>query len=154
MSSPSSQDRKISRLKTLALNLVVSLPLKTSYFTAAALAFHNVTISPWWKKGSFTKQDASLNRGIAISFHSQCPPRFNVSFPLKNFVIDGFISCWKQTLWISHVVTDRTFVLAELFGRTSTVRFGPSDRTFFCRTQNFFHIAFNANVILSYFCFA
>jgi hypothetical protein len=24
------------------------------------------------------------------------------------------------------------------FGRTSTVRFGPNDRTFFCRTQNFF----------------
>ena len=34
------------------------------------------------------------------------------------------------------LVTDRTFGLAELFGRTSTVRFGPNDRTFFCRTQN------------------
>ena len=36
------------------------------------------------------------------------------------------------------VVTDRTFGSAELFRRTSTVRFGPNDRTFFCRTQNFF----------------
>ena len=38
----------------------------------------------------------------------------------------------------SLVVTDQTFRLAKLFGRTSTVRFGPNDRTFFCRTQNFF----------------
>ena len=38
----------------------------------------------------------------------------------------------------SGVVIDRTFGSAELFGRTSTVRFGPNDRTFFCRTQNFF----------------
>ena len=36
------------------------------------------------------------------------------------------------------VVIDRTFGSAEKFGRTSTVRFGPNDRTFFCRTQNFF----------------
>jgi len=34
-------------------------------------------------------------------------------------------------------VTERTFGSAELFGRTSTVRFGPNDRTFFCRTPNF-----------------
>ena len=40
-----------------------------------------------------------------------------------------------------NVVTDWTFGLAELFGRTFTVRFGPNDRTFFCRTQNlFFHV--------------
>ena len=37
------------------------------------------------------------------------------------------------------IVIDRTFGSAELFGRTYTVRFGPNDRTFFCRTQNFFH---------------
>ena len=35
---------------------------------------------------------------------------------------------------------ERTFGSAELFGRTSTVRFGPNDRTFFCRTQNFFFV--------------
>ena len=39
---------------------------------------------------------------------------------------------------ISFVVIDRTFGSAELFGQTSTVRFGPNDRPFFCRTQNFF----------------
>ena len=39
---------------------------------------------------------------------------------------------------LSKVVTDRTFGSAELFGQTSTVWFGPNDRTFFCRTQNFF----------------
>ena len=38
------------------------------------------------------------------------------------------------------LVIDRTFGSAELFGRTSTVRFGPNDRTFFCRTQNFFFV--------------
>ena len=37
------------------------------------------------------------------------------------------------------LVTDRTFGLAELFGRTSTVRFGPNDRTFFLQnTEPFF----------------
>ena len=30
------------------------------------------------------------------------------------------------------------------FGRTSSVRFGPSDRTFFCRTQNFFSLLYIA----------
>ena len=30
------------------------------------------------------------------------------------------------------------------FGRTSTVRFGPNDRTFFCRTQNFFSLLYIA----------
>ena len=38
------------------------------------------------------------------------------------------------------IVIDRTFGSAELFGRTSTVRFGPNDRTFFCRTQNLFFV--------------
>ena len=52
------------------------------------------------------------------------------------------------------LVTDQTFGSAELFGRTSTVRFGPNDRNFFCRTQNFFSCQFNANGIFSYFCFA
>merc|ERR1712051_648729 len=36
------------------------------------------------------------------------------------------------------LVTDQTFGSSELFSRTSTVWFGPNDRTFFCRTQNFF----------------
>ena len=39
---------------------------------------------------------------------------------------------------ISTLVIDRTFGSVELFGRTFTVRFGPNDRTFFCRTQNLF----------------
>ena len=36
-------------------------------------------------------------------------------------------------------------------GRTSTVRFGPNDRTFFGRTQNFFFIP---HAMPIYFCFA
>ena len=40
-------------------------------------------------------------------------------------------------MWFT-VVIDRTFGSVELFGRTFTVRFGPNDRTFFCRTQNLF----------------
>ena len=36
------------------------------------------------------------------------------------------------------LVTNRTFSSAELFSQTSAVWFGPNDRTFFCRTQNFF----------------
>jgi hypothetical protein len=43
-----------------------------------------------------------------------------------------------QTVRLSDVVTDRTFGSTKLFDRTSTVRFGPNDKTFFCRTQNFF----------------
>jgi hypothetical protein len=46
----------------------------------------------------------------------------------------------EATHLVFNVVIDRTFGSAELFGRTSTVRFGPNDRTFFCRTQNFFSI--------------
>ena len=66
-------------------------------------------------------------------------------------------STWDNLKSTSYcvIVIDRTFGSAELFGRTSAVRFGPNDRTFFCRTQNlFFCIKFNANGILSYFCFA
>ena len=36
------------------------------------------------------------------------------------------------------LVTDRTFGLAELFGRTSTVWFGPNERTFSAEHKNFF----------------
>ena len=38
----------------------------------------------------------------------------------------------------SKVVTDQMFGLAMLFGRTSIIQFGPNDKTFFFRTQNFF----------------
>jgi hypothetical protein len=53
------------------------------------------------------------------------------------------------------IVTDRTFGSAELFGRTSTVWFGPNDRTFFCRTQNFFFTIYciYLNGYLRYFKF-
>ena len=54
---------------------------------------------------------------------------------------------WSE-VHLYRLVIDRTFGSAELFGRTSTVQFGPNDRTFFCRTQNFFHDN------LLYFCFA
>jgi hypothetical protein len=57
----------------------------------------------------------------------------------------------KKNHAVIKLVIDRTFGSAELFGRTSTVRFGPNDRTFFCRTQNFFCFKFNVNDILSYF---
>ena len=67
--------------------------------------------------------------------------------------LDLYLDMFDQN-WCFVLVTDQTFGSAELFGQTSTVRFGPNDRTFFCRTQNFFHIAFNVNGILSYFCFA
>jgi hypothetical protein len=49
----------------------------------------------------------------------------------------------NQDKALSKLVTDRTFCSAELFGQTSTVRFGPNDRTFFCRTQNFFFTIFD-----------
>ena len=45
---------------------------------------------------------------------------------------------WLCRFFICRLVIERTFGSAKLFGRTSTVRFGPNDRTFFCRTQNFF----------------
>ena len=73
---------------------------------------------------------------------------------------DGFLvgkayGCEIPVGYFFFIVTDWTLGSAQLFGRTSTMRFGPNDRTFFCRTQNFFfRITFNANGILSYFCFA
>ena len=54
----------------------------------------------------------------------------------------GWPVCWRalqhRSAAMFTVVIDRTFGLAKLFGRTSTVRFSPNDRTFFCRTQNLF----------------
>ncbi len=41
----------------------------------------------------------------------------------------------RLNAWL--LVTERTFGLAKLFGWTSTVWFGPNDRTFFCGTPNF-----------------
>ena len=49
-----------------------------------------------------------------------------------------YLWIYLMLIWNSTVVTNRTFGLAKLFCRTSSVRFGPNDRTFFCRTQNFF----------------
>ena len=51
-----------------------------------------------------------------------------------------FIMSGRKNQNFRELVTDRTFCLAELFGRTSTVQFGPNDRNFFCRTQNFFFV--------------
>ena len=71
------------------------------------------------------------------------------SFGCNPSQLHNEITIFIFKLKIKHtVVIDRPFGSAELFGQTSTVRFGPNDRTFFCRTQNFFH----GN--LSYFCFA
>ena len=90
---------------------------------------------------------------------------FNTYYVLKvskfqnDFMKSSFLLKYERNPYhfqfIFEVVIERTFGSAELFGQTSTVRFGPNDRTFFCRTQNFFlRITFNANGILSYFCFA
>ena len=60
-----------------------------------------------------------------------------------------------RILVILAVVTDRKFSSAELFGRTSTVRFGTNDRTFFCKTQNFFFVSHSMPMaFFLYFCFA
>ena len=40
--------------------------------------------------------------------------------------------------WVNSLVTD------WMFSQTSTVRFGPNDRTCFCRTHNFFSLLCNA----------
>ena len=51
-------------------------------------------------------------------------------------------------------MTNRKFGSAELFGRTSAVQFGPNDRTFFCRAQNFFsfHIQCQWHPFIFLFC--
>ena len=54
----------------------------------------------------------------------------------------------------SLVENDRTFGSAKLFGQTSTVRFGPNDRTFFCRTQNFFFFILHSMPMASFHIFA
>ena len=66
----------------------------------------------------------------------------------KHFSCQGWHSfCWSAetpaifyACFARNVVTDQMFGSAKLFGWTSTVRFGPNDRTFFCRTQNFFFV--------------
>ena len=54
---------------------------------------------------------------------------------IYEFCSRNFFCCFLKA---DNVVTDRTFGLAEQFGQISTVWFGPNERTFFCRTQNFF----------------
>jgi hypothetical protein len=53
-------------------------------------------------------------------------------------VANLWLLCFVHPIFLFFVVIEQTFGLAEQFGWTSTVRFGPNDRTFFCRTQNFF----------------
>ena len=78
---------------------------------------------------------------------------FTHYFPQENYKTTAFFiayfglqpdQTWKWSYCSKYkykiLVTDQTFGSAELFGRTSTVRFGPNDKTFFCRTQNFFFI--------------
>ena len=52
--------------------------------------------------------------------------------PLLTWIAIIFRSTWFWS-WTAQciLVTDQTFGSAELFGRTSTVRFGSNDRTFF-----------------------
>jgi hypothetical protein len=59
-------------------------------------------------------------------------------------IVNGLLLCHHSMIVkLKEVVTDRTLGLAELFGRTSTVQFGPNDRTFFCRRQNFFFLLYS-----------
>ena len=70
-------------------------------------------------------------------------------------IIATFINKKRPMVSYIHVlVTDWTFGLTELFGRTFTVRFGPNDRTFFCRTQNFFlyYIQCQWHSFIFFFC--
>ena len=75
---------------------------------------------------------------------------------LQYIVID--IKC--STRWTAHPCLLRPLSSDEdtsdrlniRFSRTSTMWFGPNDKTFFCRTQNLFCITFNVNDILAYFC--
>ena len=68
---------------------------------------------------------------------------------------DNRHSIYFVTVSSFKVVIDQTFGSAELFGRTFTMRFGPNDRTFFCRTQNIFVLhsmpmaSFNIFVLLN-----
>ena len=61
-------------------------------------------------------------------------------FFLKNHFEDRIPFSLQNSFQNCTLVTNRTFSLAELVSRTSVVRFSPNDRTFFCRTQNFFFV--------------
>ena len=57
---------------------------------------------------------------------------------LGEFLNSRFIFTKLYLLNQFRLVIDQTFGTTEHFGQTSIVQFGPNDRTFFCRPQNFF----------------
>ena len=61
----------------------------------------------------------------------------NFTFPIYSFFY-SILYVEEQKLLATNLLADRKFGSAEMFDQTSTVWFGPNDRTFFCRTQNFF----------------
>ena len=68
-------------------------------------------------------------------------PKQNEFFTLRmwdNPIYSRKNSHLTSDFWVGRHVKLHLIVTNQMFGRTSTVRFGPNDRTFFCRTQNFF----------------
>ena len=93
----------------------------------------------------------SISRMICITFLGL----LSVLIENKLWLQSGFcmwLNCIRFTydLCVSGIIKSSDWPTVR-FRRTSTVRFGPNDRTFFCRTQNFFHIVFNGNGILFIF---
>ena len=102
------------------------------------------------------------SRVIAI-FDSMLNSSSNMSSSSASSIVIFFITLTYFYLWYqirtSVIVTDRTFGSAELFGWTVRLNFycavRPKWQNFFLQnTEPFFRITFNANGILSYFCFA
>ena len=76
----------------------------------------------------FLRDDRLLTTRSTIVHHTE----------LALHQLNKFFLATSASYTVRALVIERTFGSAELFGRTSTVRFCPNDRTFFCRTQNFF----------------
>ena len=119
----------------------------------------------FWDYNFVSDKLALRNTSRKLASRTLAPARIRICF-MKPFFSN--FGC-KLKLWVVKLSQDpgslqRQKILyvcvwvewpTELFGRTSTLRFGPNDRTLFCRTQNLFcRITFNANGILTYFCFA
>ena len=117
------------------------------------------TYSRWTSASTSTCQIVSKHYNKVAKYNGMKSYLVLIHLSAKSKVNENMNASLKRmpTYWaklkrnfVSNVVTDQTFGSAELFVRTSTVRFGPNDRTFFYRTQNFFFVLHSMPIFLFY----
>lgn len=118
------------KIKIVRKSLISKKPVLDNMFFVLGITASDHTLTLWWQCTLI-----HLVYFQSILFSNNIVPK-----PCQKK------SCQAKRKNVIRLVTDQMFGSAKLFGQNSTVRFGPNDRIFFCRTF-FFTIQFRDEIV-------